>query len=176
MPEIQGRNFDLYISEDQIKNRIIDLSDQIKKDHKESVPLIISILNGSFIFVADLIREMDFDVEVSFVKVKSYEGTKSSGQAKTLIGFGEEINDRDIILLDDIIDTGHTFKHLIEELKNHKPKSIKTCSLLFKKASFKENFKIDYIGFEIENKFVLGYGLDYNERGRNLKDIYVLSE
>lgn len=176
MSKILDREFELYISETQIKDRIKYLSESIEKDYKNSVPLVISILNGAFVFVADLVREMEYDVEISFVKVKSYEGTSSSGKAKTLIGFGEEINGRDIILLDDIIDTGHTFRHLIEELKNNNPKSIKTCCLLFKKESFKESFQIDYVGFEIENKFVVGYGLDYNERGRNLKSIYALSE
>lgn len=176
MPEIHGKKFELYISEEEINERLKSLSELIQKDYKNSTPLFISILNGAFIFTADLVRNIWGEVELSFVKVKSYHGTQSSGNAKTMIGLGIDIRDKDVILIDDIIDTGHTFKYLIELLKISQPRSIKTCCLLFKKESFKENFQIDYIGFEIDNRFVVGYGLDYDEIGRNLKDIYALAE
>lgn len=176
MSEIHGKRFEPYINGDEIAERVKLLAREIRRDHPDSVPLIIAILNGAFVFASDLMRSIEGDVEITFVKVKSYEGTTSNKNARTLIGLEEDIKGRDIILLDDIIDTGHTFDKLIEDLKAMEPKSIKTCCLLFKKEAFESDFNINYVGFEIGKKFVVGYGLDYNDRGRNLDGIYILSE
>ena len=176
MLKILDKQFKPYISSSEIDKRINALSKAINESFEGKNPIFIIILNGAFIFAADLLRKVKIDSESSFIKVKSYEGLSTSGKVTELIGLNSDIKDRNIVLVDDIIDTGITMSNLINNFKNQGPKSISTCTLLFKKDAFKGDFKIDFKGFEIDDKFVIGYGLDYEEKGRFLEDIYVLSE
>jgi len=141
---------------------------------KEDKPLFISVLNGSFIFTADIVRHFNFPCEVSFVKLSSYEGTSTTGTVNELIGLTESIKDRTVVILEDIVDTGITLGKLVETLKSYQPKAVKVATLLYKPESYKGSIKIDYIGKTIPNDFIVGYGLDYNGIGRNLADIYTL--
>ena len=137
------------------------------------MPLFLPILNGSFIFGADLIKEITIDCKVSFVKVSSYSGTVSSGQLKTLIGIEESIFGQDIIIVEDIVDTGLTLKKIMDELKALGTKSVEAVTLLRKKPARDKNIEVKYVGFELEDEFVLGYGLDLDGIGRNYKDLYI---
>jgi hypoxanthine phosphoribosyltransferase len=141
---------------------------------KEDNPLFISVLNGSFIFTADIVRHFSFPCEVSFVKLSSYVGTSTTGTVNELIGLTESIKDRTVVILEDIVDTGITLGKLVETLKSYQPKAVKVATLLYKPESYKGSIKIDYIGKTIPNDFIVGYGLDYNGIGRNLADIYTL--
>ncbi len=164
-----------FISESMIKARVKKLAEIINKDYQGKTPIFIGILNGSFIFLSDLIREIKVDCEIDFMKLSSYGDTKiSSGQIKILKELNCEIRDRDIVLVEDIIDSGLSITFMRSLVDKEKPNSLKIASLLFKKNVSNLNFKIDYVGFEIENEFVVGYGLDYAQKYRNLKGIYVL--
>ena len=134
------------------------------------------MLNGAFLFMADLFKNITLDCEISFIRVSSYNGTESSGKIKNVIGLNENISGRDIIVVEDIVDTGDTAKHLFDELKKHNPASVRLATFLFKPKALKQKLEPDYAGFEIEPAFVVGYGLDYDGFGRNLNDIYVLKE
>jgi hypoxanthine phosphoribosyltransferase len=159
----------------EIKRDIEAMAQSINSDYtKESNPLFISVLNGSFIFTADFIRLITFPCEVSFVKLASYEGTSSTGTVNQLIGLTENIEGRSVIILEDIVDTGITLGKLVDSLKGLNPKSVKIATLLYKPDSYKGKLKIDYIGRSIPNDFIVGYGLDYDGLGRNLADIYTL--
>lgn len=162
------------ITANAIKQRVKKLSDQINLDYKGKQPLFLGVLNGAFLFMADLFKGINLECELSFIKVASYNGTASSGNVKSLIGLKENISGRDIIVVEDIVDTGDTMKYLLSELQKHQPNSIKLATFLFKPSALKHNLKPDYVGFEIEPAFVVGYGLDYDGYGRNLNDIYVL--
>jgi len=171
--EVGDRTFELFLENDAInkKNRLI--ATQINLAYENKCPLFIGILNGSFLFMADLIKEVEIPCEVAFMRVASYTGTSSTGNVKELIGLPENLENRDIILVEDIVDTGLTLTHIIKEVKKKNPASLKVCSLLVKPASLQfEIEELEYIGFEIPNEFVVGYGLDYDGLGRNLKDIY----
>ncbi len=171
---IKDKDFDLFITDDQIKESIDKLVKQINTDYAGKRPLFICVLNGAFMFASDLIKKLDFFPEISFVKVSSYSGLQTTGSVKKLIGLNEDIKGRDIILIEDIIDSGLTMKYLLSELKDREPSSIRLATLLFKPGSFQAKYAIDYIGFEIPNEFVVGYGMDYDGYGRNLPDIYHL--
>jgi len=159
----------------EISKDIEALADSINRDlANENNPLFISVLNGSFIFTADLIRLLTIPCEVTFVKLSSYEGTSTTGQVNQLIGLTENIEGRTVVILEDIVDTGITLAKLIETLNSFDPKNVKVATLLFKPDSYKGKIKIDYIGKSIPNDFIVGYGLDYNGLGRNLADIYTL--
>ena len=173
---LDDKTFKPYISEHKIKEAVINLSSQLNLDFEGKKPVFLIILNGSFVFAADLLREINFDCEISFVKLSSYEGTSSSGSIKQLIGLNEDLKDRYLIVVEDIIDTGTTLEYLIHELNKQQITGLKIVSLLFKPDAFKKNYPIDYVGIKIPNDFIVGYGLDYNGLGRNLKDIYVISE
>lgn len=161
-----------YIPQLEIEQKVTAMGRQITEDYRDKTPFILSVLNGSFIFTADLVRAIDLPCETEFVKLKSYEGTQSTEQIQEMIGLERDIKGLDIIIVEDIVDTGLTLYRLIENLKLKEPKSIAIASLIFKKEAFKKEYAIDYVGFEIENKFIVGYGLDYNGYGRNLKEIY----
>lgn len=164
-----------FISRDKIRKRIKKLAQQINKDYKGKKPIFIGILNGSFIFLADLIREIKVDCEIDFLKLSSYGDEKiSSGNVTLLKELNCEIENRDIIIVEDIIDSGLSAIFIKKIIEERKPASLKFASLLFKKNISKLDFKIDYIGFKIKNKFVVGYGLDFAQKYRNLKDICVL--
>eukprot|EP01133_Synstelium_polycarpum_P011264 gene11264-13145_t len=146
---------------------------QLNVDYENKCPLIIGVLNGSFLFMADLLKEVDVPCEVGFIRVSSYQGVSSSGAVKEIFGLQEDLSGRHVILIEDIVDTGQTLKHILEKIRLKKPASVQVCSLLFKPAALLEPIEeLTYIGFEIPNEFVVGYGLDYNGLGRNLCAIY----
>ncbi len=167
---ILDRSFEPIINEDFIQNAIKKIAVQINESAQN--PLFIAVLNGSFIFASDLLKEITIPCQIEFIKVKSYAGTQSSGKVQELIGLSQSIEGRQVILLEDIIDTGLTLDYLLKELRKQNPESIKIGSLMLKPTALKVDIKPDYVGFEVENHFLVGYGLDYNGYGRNLKNIY----
>jgi len=175
-PAIKG-NFRKLISEEQIKQKIKDLGKQISEDYKDKCPILIGVLNGAFIFLADLIREITIDCEVDFVKISSYGNTKqSSGNIKLKKHFDCDVDDRHVIIVEDIADSGRSIQFLERMFVDSSPKSIKFVSLLLKEGGAVVDFNIDYVGFRIPGEFVVGYGLDYAQKLRNLSAIYVLEE
>ncbi|MCX6292064.1 MAG: hypoxanthine phosphoribosyltransferase [Bacteroidetes bacterium] len=173
---IKDKTFSISISSDQIQKRIAEIAVQITKDLKDRNPIFISVLKGAFLFSADLLKKVDMDCEISFMRVSSYSGTQSTGNIKSLIGLSEDITGRTVVLLEDIVDTGETVVYLLNELKKNNPAEIKIASLLLKPKALKHDLKIDYVGFEVPNDFLVGYGLDYDGLGRNLEDIYKIVE
>lgn len=173
---VLDKNFKIYIKNTEIKEIVNHLAMQLCHDLKDKNPLFVPILNGAFIFAGDLLKEINIPAEVSFMKVASYAGTETTGKTKTLIGLSEKIEGRTVIILEDIIDTGISMKNVLAELKKMNPKELKICTLFHKPEKFKEDFPIDYIGKNIPNAFIVGYGLDYNGYGRNLKEIYQVTE
>ena len=172
--KVLDREFSIYITEDEIQSRITALAEKINDDLKGRDVLFFGILNGAFLFAADLFRQINLNAQISFIKLASYEGTSSSGKIKELIGWNEDITGKTVVVLEDIIDTGSTMERIIGELTLRKASEVKICTLLFKPEAYTRDIPIDYIGFEIPNSFVVGYGLDYDGYGRNLKSIYKL--
>jgi hypoxanthine phosphoribosyltransferase len=170
--QIKNRNFSIFINAQQLNNRITELASTISKDIADKDPLFIAVLNGSFMFAADLFKEFNFPCQISFVKIASYQGSKSTGNITELVGLKENIEGRHIILIEDIIDTGLTIQHLLEEVIAKKPASLRIATLLLKREALKIEINPEYVGFEVPNKFLIGYGLDYDGYGRNLKHIY----
>ena len=172
--KIYDKNFEIFINANEIDKIIFQIADAINNSGIKN-PLFIAILNGSFLFAADLIRKITIpNSEISFLKLSSYSGIKSTGNVDELIGLSNSINGRDIIVLEDIVDTGITLEKIILLLEKEKVNSIKIATLLFKPNAYQKEYHIDYVGKSIENDFVVGYGLDYDEKGRNLKNIYKL--
>ena len=176
MPKKSRSNLTEYISKEKISKRISKLAKKINKDYKGKKPIFIGILNGSFMFLSDLIREIKIDCEIDFLKLSSYGDEKiSTGKVTLLKELNCEIENRDIIVVEDIVDSGLSVKFIKNIIEQHKPASLKFISLLFKKNLSNLDFKIVYIGFEIDNKFVVGYGLDFAQKYRNLNAVYVLN-
>lgn len=172
---IDKKKLNPYISSKDIRTRVKQIAKEIRIEYKEKEPVFIGILNGAFIFMSDLIREVNIDCEIDFYKLSSYGDQKiSSGQVKSLKNLNCDIQGRDVIVIEDIIDSGLSIKYIKEDILRRNPKSLKIASLLFKKGISKLDFNIDYVGFKIPNKFVVGYGLDYAQKYRNLKEIFVL--
>ena len=169
---LKDKTFELSIPYERILEAIETLAGKINQDFEGREPLFLVILNGSFMFSADLMKKISVNCQVSFVKLSSYEGTQSTHNVRKLIGLNEEIRGRSVIILEDIIDTGITMEHLLEEIGFFEPAEIKIATLLFKPAALQKDIAIDYVGIEIPNDFIVGYGLDYDGLGRNLKDIY----
>jgi hypoxanthine phosphoribosyltransferase len=169
---IHDKVFDTFLSSAEIDSKVKLIAEAINADYEGLQPLFICVLNGAFMFASDLIKNLHFFPEITFVKFASYDGMASSGKIRQLIGLNEDLKDRDIVIIEDIIDSGLTMDHILKEIKSRNPKSLKVATLLFKPDSFKADFTIDYICFDIPNKFVVGYGMDYNGYGRNLPDIY----
>lgn len=172
--QVLDKTFVPYLEEAVIQTKISELAAQLNKDYAGKRPLFLSILNGSFIFTADLFKQITIEAEVSFIKLASYKGTSSTGNVITAIGLDTNVKDRHIIILEDIIDTGKTLHHYLPQLDSMQPASVKIAVLLDKKEALQYPVNIDYSCFEIPNKFVVGYGLDYDGLGRNSKDIYQL--
>lgn len=170
--KLKDLEFRKFISEEKIQNKIKELAAQINADYAGKTPIILPILNGSFMFASDLMKELTIPCRISFVKVSSYAGTQSTGQLKTLIGHDESLFNQDILILEDIIDTGLTLEKILEELSGLGAKSVEAISLLRKQPAREKNVPIKYIGFDLDMEFVLGYGLDYDGLGRNSRDIY----
>jgi len=171
---VKDKKFSVSISEKEIENSVKNLANRINEDYKGKEITFLGILNGSFMFASDLMKNIKNECKISFIKVSSYEGTSTTGSVKQLLGLNEDLEGKDVIIIEDIVDTGLTMKNILEILKPKKPKSVKIATLIFKPESFKEDFKVDYIGFSIPNDFIVGYGLDYDGLGRNLKEIYTL--
>ncbi|MFZ4798432.1 MAG: hypoxanthine phosphoribosyltransferase [Bacteroidia bacterium] len=172
--QVKDLHFEPFISHHSIQARVVELANRLTVDYHGKNPVFLSVLNGSFMFTSDLMKSFLAPCEISFIKLASYEGTESSGDVKTLIGINSNIANRHVIIIEDIVDTGTTVKKILEMVWQHKPASVKIMTLLFKPEAFKENMEIDYVGFEIDNKFVVGYGLDYDGFGRNMNQIYVV--
>ncbi|MEI9918726.1 MAG: hypoxanthine phosphoribosyltransferase [Bacteroidota bacterium] len=171
--QIKNLTFRKHLPESKIQKRIEVLADEINKDYADKTPLFLPVLNGSFMFASDLIKRVNIDCRVSFTKISSYSGTASSGQLKSLIGHDESVFNQDILIVEDIVDTGLTLQRITDELKGLGARSVETVSLLRKKPARDKNIAVKYVGFELEEEFVVGYGLDYDGLGRNLKDLYV---
>lgn len=172
---VHDKKFERYLSEKVIAERVSVLGSEISKIYHKENPIFLVVLNGAFMFASDLLKHFEFDCEVHFIKLSSYDGMESTGNIKTMIGLTEDIENRAVIVVEDIVDTGKTLSALLSQLEKMRPKSLATCTLLQKTEALVIDLKVDFIGFEIENKFVVGYGLDYNNRGRNYPVLYQLS-
>ncbi len=166
------KEFALSITPAQIQNAVSKIAEEINRDLAGKNPIFLSILNGSFMFTSDLLKKIRMDCQVSFIKFSSYEGTSSARRVKKLIGLDEDITGRSLVILEDIIDTGNTIVSVVNVLKPMNPKQIKIATLFLKPAIYQENIHLDYVGLEIPNDFIVGYGLDYNQLGRNYEGIY----
>jgi hypoxanthine phosphoribosyltransferase len=177
--KVSDRTFKSYLSKERIQAAVTRVAQEISKD-LEGVerPLFVCVLNGAFVFASDLFRQITLpDAEITFIRMKSYEGTRTTGKVKTIVGLIESVVDRDVVIVEDIVDSGYTMQRLISQLSDLGARSIKVCCLLKKPAAMKvTDLKLDYVALEIPNDFIVGYGLDYNEQGRNLPDIWVVGE
>ena len=174
---INNHQFELLINHTQLMNRIRELADQISEDYHRKVPIFVGVLNGALIFMSDLIRELSIECEVDFIKISSYGNKRvSSGQITMIKDFSADLYNRDVIVVEDIVDSGRSVQYLQKRIESMKPASVKFVSLLVKKECAKVPLKIDYVGFEIENKYVIGYGLDLEQKKRNLNAIYQIKE
>lgn len=171
---VHGKSFEIYLSEENIQQRVKELAAAINKDYTGKKPLFIAILNGSFMFAADLFKQLSVEAEICFIKLASYKGMKSSGKVVTSIGLEEDLFGKDVIIVEDIVDTGKTLHKFLPKLVHQQPKSLKIATLLHKSEATEYPLVLDYVGFRIPNKFVVGYGLDYDGLGRNLREIYQL--
>lgn len=174
--KLHDKNFRTFISEEKIDAAVSKLADRMNKDLSGKNPLFIVVLNGAFMFASDLLKKININCEITFVKLSSYVGTKSTHLVRELIGLDKPLNGRYVVVLEDIIDTGITMHNTLPKLKNMGASDVKIATLLFKPNAFQKDFKIDYIGMEIPNDFIVGYGLDYDGAGRNLPDIYKIIE
>jgi hypoxanthine phosphoribosyltransferase len=170
--KVKDLEFKKLIAASKIEERIAALAAEINHDYKDKSPILLPVLNGSFMFASDLMKELKIPCRVSFVKISSYSGTASTGQLKTLIGHEESLFNQDVLILEDIVDTGLTLQKIIEELRGLGAKSVEAISLLRKAPAREKKIDVKYVGFDLENDFVVGYGMDYDGLGRNLKDIY----
>ena len=172
--KVHDKEFVPYLSDEQISKEVARVAAEINRDYEGKKPLFVAILNGAFMFASDLFKAVNVEAEICFIKLASYKGVKSTGQVITAIGLDADIYHRDIIIVEDIVDTGKTLSHFLPQLNHHHPASLKIAALLHKPDAMIHPIKIDYLGFTIPNKFVLGYGLDYEGLGRNIKEIYQL--
>ncbi len=170
--EIRGREFELFIPNSQIRAVISDMADSMKRDLEGRDLIFMGILNGAFMFAAELIKHIPPNCQITFLKLASYAGTSSTGTVKRLIGINEDIHHKTVVILEDIVDTGITLEHIIRQLKGYEPDQIRVATLLHKPDAYLKDIKLDYVGLEIPNDFVVGFGLDYEGFGRNLPDIY----
>lgn len=174
MVTINDKNFEPFLSGDQLAMRISELAVMINQDYAHRNPLFVVVLNGAFMFAADLLKKIKVPCELSFIKLASYHQTSSSGAVKELIGLSRPVAGRDVVVVEDIVDTGLTMSGLVRRIREEGARSVEVLTLLHKPAALRQPIQMKYVGFEIENRFVVGYGLDYDEQGRNLDAIYVL--
>lgn len=172
--KIKDLTFKTFIPESEIQQRVKAVAEKINHDMEGKNPLLLAVLNGSFIFAADLMRYLTIPCEISFVKLASYQGTTSTGKIREVIGINEDLSGRDVIIVEDIVDTGVTMQNMLKMLQEHKPKSLEVCTLLMKPEKLTVPLDIKYCAMEIPNDFIVGYGLDYDQLGRNLRDIYTV--
>ena len=171
---IKDKDFRISIPAEEIQKRVKEVAEQINRDMADKNPLLIAVLNGAFMFAADLMRNLTIPCEISFVKLASYQGTTSTGTVKEVFGINEDLNGRTVIIVEDIVDTGLTIKRMVETLGTRNPESIHVCTLLLKPENVREDIDVEDVAFEIPNDFILGYGLDYDQQARNLPDIYTI--
>jgi len=176
MKEVQilDKRFREYIQESDLQKRIVELAGQINNDFAGKEVIFVGILNGAFVFAADLFRRIDLKARITFIKLASYAGTTSSGEIRELIGWNEDLKGKSVIIIEDIVDTGITLEHTVDNLIIRDVREISIVTLLLKPSAYKKSIQIDYVGFEIPNDFVVGYGLDYNGEGRNLTSVFTL--
>jgi len=173
---VHDKQFEPYLNAAMIAERIKEIAGKLNKDYADKKPLFIAILNGSFMFASDLFKELAIDAEICFIKLASYKGTKSTGHVLTAIGLDMDLFGRDVVIVEDIVDTGKTLSEFLPQLKHQQPASLKIVALLHKPEATVFPITIDYLGFSIPNKFVVGYGLDYDGLGRNIPEIFKLIE
>jgi hypoxanthine phosphoribosyltransferase len=173
---VKNKVFEIAIASEKIQQTVAGIAEKMNNDFEGKNPLFLAVLNGSFLFAADLLKKLKIDCEISFVKVASYHGMSSSGNVKTLVGLNEDVTGRHLVIIEDIIDTGVTIDNLLTQLKEHKPASVSVATLLFKPAAYTKQHEIHYRGFEVSNEFLIGYGLDYDGAARNLDSIYKLKD
>lgn len=175
--QLHDKTFRVMIPAAQIDSAVAAVAERINADYRDKqLPLFIGVLNGSFMFMSDLMKKIEFNCELSFVKLASYCGTCTTGNVRSLIGLNHSIEGRHVIIVEDIVDTGESIEHMVRDLEERKPASISVCTLFFKPASYSKTVPVDYRAMEIGNEFIVGYGLDYDQLGRNLKDVYVVTE
>ena len=174
--KVKDKEFAISIPEERILTEVDRLAARLNRDLEGENPLFLCVLNGSFVFAADLFRRIDIPAEISFVKLASYEGTASTGKVKELVGLAEDITGRTVVVVEDIVDTGRTMQKLVADLKSRGPKAVHICTLLLKPEKLKVKLDVEYVALEIPNDFIVGYGLDYDGYGRNLRDIYTVVE
>lgn len=174
MIEIEDKNFEEFLSADEIQSIVKRLAEELSQDFAGKELLILGILNGSFLFVADLVKHLKFDLKVSFAKFASYEGTSSTGQVRDLIGMDADLTDQHVLIVEDIVDSGTTLAHIMNILKDKNAASVRVATLFFKPQAYQQDLPIHYVGREIPNLFVVGYGMDYQGKGRNLTGLYQL--
>ena len=175
--QLKDRRFKVMITAEEIDRAVQSVAEQINRDYADcDTPIFLGVLNGSFMFLSDLIKKIEFENEISFVKLASSEGTASTGNVKNIIGLNGSVEGRHIIIVEDIVDTGKSMAHMVEELKDYNPASVEICTLFFKPNSYQGTADIKYHAMDIGNEFIVGYGLDYDQVGRSLKDIYVVTE
>ncbi|MCI6460806.1 MAG: hypoxanthine phosphoribosyltransferase [Prevotella sp.] len=174
--KIKDKTFKTSIPEVEIQQRVKEVADHINRDMADKNPLLLAVLNGSFMFAADLMKNITIPCEISFVKLASYQGTQSTGEVKEVIGINEDLAGRTVIIVEDIVESGLTIQRMLDSLGTRNPDSIDVCTLLLKPDRLKVDLDIKYVAFSIPNDFILGYGLDYDQQGRNLRDIYTLLE
>ena len=174
--KVHDKTFSTFLTESSISEQVKKIAQDINNDYKGKTPLFIAILNGSFMFASDLFKELEIEAQVCFIKLASYQGVKSTGNVVTSIGLDVSLKDRDVIVIEDIVDTGKTLHDFLPQIMDQNPASLKLATLLHKPDALKYPLKIDYVGFSIPNKFVVGYGLDYDGLGRNLREIFQLAE
>jgi len=176
MEQVLDKQFKSYLEKETIQIEVERIASELNADYADKNPLFIAILNGSFMFASDLFKLIKVPAEICFIKLASYKGTQSTGQVITAIGLDRDLFERDVVIIEDIVDTGKTLTAFLPQLEHQQPRSLKICSLLHKKAATTYPVQIDYLGFEIPDLFVVGYGLDYNGFGRNLNKIMQLAE
>jgi hypoxanthine phosphoribosyltransferase len=174
--KLHDKTFRVLIPAEEIDNAVTRVAEQLNERYEGRTPIFLGVLSGSFLFLADLVRKVNFENQLAFVKISSYNGTESTGNVKQLIGVDFDIEGRDIIIVEDIVETGHSMNYLLDYLGKKNPASVSICTLFFKPEKFLYEYNIDYTALSIGNEFIVGYGLDYNQLGRNLKDIYVIDE
>ena len=173
---ILDKEFKLFISEKQIQEAVEKMASRMNKELKGKKVIFIGILNGCFMFAADLVKHLDLDCTITFLKLASYQGSSSTGKVKRLIGLNEDVKDQTVVVIEDIVDTGITLDFIQKQLRGYEPAEIKLATLLYKPEACREDVTLDYVGIEIPDDFVVGYGLDYNGHGRNLRQIYTVIE
>lgn len=174
--QIKDKTFRLSIPESEILQKIKTIANQINSDYEGREPLFLAVLNGSFMFASDLMKEINLSSQISFVKLASYQGTMSTGHVHEVIGINEDLLGRDIIIVEDIVESGHTMRQMLDSLAVRHPASVRICTLFYKPAKMVEDIKVDYPVMVIPDDFIVGYGLDYDQLGRNLRDIYTIVE